>query len=69
MPVLAIYPNQRLTSADWGGYTVSSDLLSPAGVVTSVSASWVVPSVTPSASSTFSATWIGIGGQYDESLI
>jgi len=47
---------------------VSSDLQSPKGFVTGVSGSWVVPEVTLSYDS-FSATWVGIGGQYDESLI
>jgi hypothetical protein len=68
IPVLTVYPSQTLVSADWGGYAVSSDLKTPQGLVTSVSGSWVIPEVTNSANS-YSAAWVGIGGQYDESLI
>ena len=40
-------------------------------MVTSVNASWVVPAVTSSATDTYSAVWIGIGGAFsnDETLI
>jgi hypothetical protein len=68
IPVLTVYPSQTLVSADWGGYAVSSDLIKPQGLVTSVSGSWIIPEVTNSANS-YSAAWIGVGGQYDESLI
>jgi hypothetical protein len=37
--------------------------------VTSVSASWIVPSVTATTNDSFSAAWIGIGGEFDTSLI
>jgi hypothetical protein len=68
-PVLAIYPSQRLTSADWSGYTVSTDLQSPQAAVTSVTGSWTIPDISASAGDSFSAAWIGVGGQYDETLI
>ena len=67
-PILTFYPSQQLVSADWAGYTVSSDLASPQPVVTAVRGSWTVPEVSTSAES-YSAAWVGIGGQYDESLI
>ncbi len=67
-PVLAFYPSQQLTSADWSGYTVSSDLTAPQADVTAVTGTWVVPNINGTNDS-FSAAWIGIGGQYDESLI
>ena len=58
---------------NWAGYFVASDLQNPQPTVTSVSASWVVPTVTPLSfrSSAFSAVWIGIGGQFgnDSTLI
>jgi len=58
---------------NWAGYFVASDLQNPQRTVTSVSASWVVPTVTPSSfrSAAFSAVWIGIGGQFsnDSTLI
>lgn len=48
--------------SNWAGYIVASDLNNPQPVVTSVSASWAVPNVTPSLlSDKFSAIWIGIG--------
>jgi hypothetical protein len=68
-PVLAIYPSQRLTSADWSGYTVSTDLQSPQAAVTSVTGSWTIPDISASAGDSFSAAWIGVSGQYDETLI
>ncbi len=68
-PVLTIYPSQRLTSSDWSGYTVSTDLLSPQAAVTSVSGSWTIPKVSPSTGNSFSAAWIGIGGQFNQALI
>jgi len=58
-----------MTSLDWGGYSVVSDLSSPQPLVTGVNASWTVPSVDTSGADSYSATWIGIGGQFDETLI
>jgi len=51
---------------------VVSNLQNPQPIVTGVSASWIVPAVEPSASDTFSAVWIGIGGSQlalDQTLI
>jgi hypothetical protein len=61
--------NSKLASYDWGGYVVVSDQLSPSRVFTNINASWTVPSVTDSQNDTFSAVWIGIGGQLDDTLI
>jgi len=61
--------NQNLSSLDWAGYTVTSDFANPKPVVTSVSGSWIVPEVTASRQDAFSATWVGIGGQSDKTLI
>ena len=58
-----------VTSLDWAGYSVSSDVADPKPVVTGVSGSWVVPEVTISQEDAFSAVWIGIGGQSDQTLI
>jgi hypothetical protein len=69
IPVLTMYPSQRLASTDWSGYTVSTDLLNPQAAVTSVSGSWTIPQITASAGNSFSAAWIGVGGQYDQALI
>ncbi len=58
-----------MTSPDWSGYSVSTDLKSPQPKVTEISATWTIPKVTPSSGTSFSAAWIGIGGQYDQTLI
>ncbi len=67
-PILTFYPSQQLVSADWSGYSVSSDLSAPQADVTAVTGTWIVPNISGTNDS-FSAAWIGIGGQYDESLI
>ena len=48
---------------------MSSDFQNPQPMVTGVSATWTVPSVVATASDSFSAAWVGIGGQFDTSLI
>jgi uncharacterized membrane protein (DUF485 family) len=60
---------QNLSSLDWAGYIITSDFANPKPVVTSVSGSWIVPEITASQQDAFSATWIGIGGQSDQTLI
>lgn len=60
---------QRLASFDWAGYVVVSDFNNPAPVVVGVNGSWTIPSVTVSPDDRFSAVWVGIGGQLDQSLI
>lgn len=54
---------------NWAGYIVASDLQNPQSSVTSVTASWTVPTVNISQNDTFSAVWIGIGGFFDSTLI
>jgi len=68
-PLLTNSRNQRLISSDWSGYTVASDLNYPQPSVTSVNGSWTVPTVNVSLRDSFSAAWIGIGGQFDGTLI
>jgi hypothetical protein len=60
---------QNLTSTDWAGYVVASDLINPRPVLRYLSASWTVPVTEVSPRSTYSAAWIGIGGQRDDTLI
>jgi len=60
---------RSLLSLDWSGYVVASDFTNPQPVITSLSGSWVVPKVNVSQKDTFSAAWIGIGGQSDQTLI
>jgi hypothetical protein len=50
------------TSSNWSGYAVLTNLTSPqAGAVTSVSGTWVVPSVSGTGTA-YSSAWVGIDG-------
>jgi len=60
---------ENISSSDWSGYVVFSDSMNPAPVIRNVSASWIIPTVTVSQRDTYSDVWIGIGGQFDSSLI
>jgi hypothetical protein len=62
-------PTQTVMGVDWSGYSVASSLKNPQAIVTGVSGSWVVPSLTVTPGSSYSASWIGIGGQFDQLLI
>jgi len=64
-----ILPGQNLVSLDWAGYAVASDFANPQPVVDGVNSSWKVPTVSFSLQNTYSAAWIGIGGQLDSTLI
>jgi hypothetical protein len=68
-PFLRTLQTQNLISLDWGGYAVSSNVLIPQPQVTGVNGSWTVPTAAVSTFDTFSAAWIGIGGQSDTTLI
>jgi hypothetical protein len=68
-PRVAGPPSRQLTSLNWSGYSVVSDLINPQPQFTSVSASWTVPTVMVSMDNSFSAEWIGVGGQFDQTLI
>ena len=67
--ILETAVRQNISSSDWSGYVVYSDPMNPAPVIRNVSASWIVPTVPVSRSDTYSDVWIGIGGQFDDSLI
>ncbi len=62
-------PTQTVMGVDWSGYSVSTSLKSPQPTVTEVSGTWIMPSVGATPGNSFSAAWIGIGGQFDQSLI
>lgn len=62
-------PNRNVISSNWSGYIVASNLNNPQPSVTSISASWIVPSVNGPTLGSYSAIWIGIGGQFDDTLI
>lgn len=68
-PLLTAPANRSSSSFDWSGYSVASDLNSPQPLVTRINASWTVPTVKVSIGNSFSATWIGVGGQFDDTLI
>lgn len=68
-PFLKTLQTQNLISLDWSGYSAASNNLFPQPHVTSVTASWIVPAVTVTTQNAYSAAWIGVGGQNDESLI
>jgi len=65
-------PTANTTSVNWSGYAVETNLASPqAYAFTDVQATWVVPSVSASASSShnnaYSSTWIGLDGDSSSS--
>jgi hypothetical protein len=72
-PFVEILPKaprtSSLTSLDWSGYSVASDLVNPQPTFTGLNGSWIVPTITVSQRDTYSAAWIGIGGQFDDTLI
>lgn len=68
-PLLKNLQNQGGLSTNWSGYVASSDPLFPQPVATNVNGSWIVPQVSDTIENTYSAAWIGIGGQLDNTLI
>lgn len=68
-PLLTGSANRRVNSSDWSGYVVATNLNTPQPSVTRIEASWIVPSVILSTRNSYSATWIGVGGQFDRTLI
>jgi hypothetical protein len=56
---------QATVSLDWAGYTVTTSSLNPQPVLIGVNGSWTVPTVSASIGDTYSAAWIGIGGQLE----
>ena len=54
---------------NWAGYEVATSFLSPKSAVQGVSGSWTVPSVTNIGIDAYSSVWVGIGGQFDHTLI
>jgi len=69
-PLLTDSANRRSNSSDWSGYVVATNLNNPQPLVTRIEASWIVPKVNLSMRNSFSAAWIGVGGQFkDPTLI
>ncbi len=69
MPFLKSLETTNLLSSSWGGYSVSSDPLSTLPQMSSVSASWTIPTVNAGLTNAYSAAWIGIGGEGEPTLI
>ena len=61
--------SQAVVSSTWSGYVVTPDSRSLESQVVGINASWTVPRIRVSSTDTFSATWIGIGGFSDKTLI
>lgn len=68
-PFLFTSSGTQLTSTDWSGYVVYTDFASPQPLVYAINGSWNVPNITITATDSYSAAWIGIGGQFDDTLI
>jgi len=69
LPLFPGSPSERFISSDWSGYSVASDMTDPQPQVTNINGSWTVPTVNVSKGESFCAVWIGVGGQFDETLI
>jgi len=54
---------------NWAGNVADNNLLNPKPAVTAVSGSWTVPTVKDIGTDSYSSVWVGIGGQFDQSLI
>jgi hypothetical protein len=69
---LAHAPRIRLrqgTSSNWAGYAVETDLAAPQnGAVSDVVGQWTVPAVTCGAGDAYSAVWVGIDGDADNTV-
>jgi len=68
-PLLTGSANRSLNSSNWSGYVVATNLNNPHPSVTEIEASWAVPAVSVSRTNSYSAAWVGIGGEFDTSLI
>jgi hypothetical protein len=59
-------PSRQMSSSNWSGYSVVSNLNDPQPRFTMVNASWTIPTVKVSVDNSFSAEWIGLGGQFEQ---
>lgn len=62
-------PEPVSSARNWAGYYVATDLQNPQPGVFEISGSWTVPTISDSGTNSFSAVWVGIGGQFDQTLI
>ncbi|MFB3889596.1 MAG: G1 family glutamic endopeptidase [Candidatus Bathyarchaeia archaeon] len=68
-PFLRNLQTQSVVSLDWAGYAAASSLIIQQPIVVGVNGSWTVPTVSVSTFDAYSAAWVGIGGQFDATLI
>jgi hypothetical protein len=59
---------ESISSLSWAGYIVSRTNNAKVEV-NAINASWVVPTVNASTGTGYTSVWIGIGGQFDKTLI
>ena len=59
-------PSRQMSSSNWSGFSVVSNLNDPQPRFTMVNASWTIPTVKVSVDNSFSAEWIGLGGQFEQ---
>lgn len=60
---------QSIVSLSWAGYLISTSLDQPQPEINQVIGSWVVPKVNTTTGDAYSSMWIGVGGQFDKTLI
>jgi hypothetical protein len=60
---------QSVVSLSWAGYVAASSFANPQPQVIGINASWTIPSINFSSTDVYSSVWIGIGGQFDKTLI
>jgi hypothetical protein len=58
-----------ISVSHWSGYMITLNLENRSDGVSSISASWIVPSVNYSQQDTYSSVWIGVGGYGEQTLI
>jgi hypothetical protein len=74
LPAVQVWHGSHLllkegTSGDWAGYAVATNLKTPRDqAVSDIKGQWVVPSVSPSTSDTYSAIWVGIDGYNSDTV-
>jgi hypothetical protein len=68
-PRMRFWDGVSITDLNWSGYAVETNLSNPtSGAVTGVTGSWTVPTVTPTSADAYSATWVGIDGDSDDTV-
>ncbi|MGD0072427.1 MAG: G1 family glutamic endopeptidase [Candidatus Bathyarchaeia archaeon] len=70
LSLFAVNPQgQSVSSLSWAGYIIAKNSANPQLEVNAINASWITPKLNVSAGDGYSSAWIGIGGQFDKTLI